>query len=289
MAAMKITRPIIVACFTTVIIVLVWEAKIIRELRAEVSTLRKDLRSSLQNALDNAVNPSSEAGFERQKELELIKLRNQVRELNERLVESHAQDPKTGLRAAINVLLPTPVSSGPWKFRPEWKGMETLATNHYTQAMQALAGATNEYLRYLVLDRAAMMSLAVGRTEDARQFATDMMVLDDKFSRGIPAKSNGDVVHNGNLVLGCIALDEGRIEVAKRRLLAAGTSSGSPVLGSFGPNMSLAKDLLAKGEQEPVLQYLELCRKFWNNEKLDAWIKDIHEGRMPDFGSNLLY
>ena len=41
-------------------------------------------------------------------------------------------------------------------------------------------------------------------------------------------------------------MDEGRIEEAKRHLLAAGRSSGSPVLGSFGPNMSLAKDLLEK-------------------------------------------
>jgi hypothetical protein len=92
------------------------------------------------------------------------------------------------------------------------------------------------------------MSLAVGRTEEARQFATDMMVLNEKYSRGVPEKANGDVVHNGNLVLGIIALDEGRIEEAKWRLLAAGRSTGSPVLGSFGPNMSLAKGLLAKGE-----------------------------------------
>ena len=63
------------------------------------------------------------------------------------------------------------------------------------------------------------------------------------------------------------------------------------MLGSFGPNMSLAKDLLAKGEQETVLEYLELCRKFWglNRGKLDEWVKDIEAGRMPEFGANLIY
>jgi len=167
--------------------------------------------------------------------------------------------------------------------------METLATNQYGQAMAALTGATNEYLKYLNLGRAARMSLVVGRTEDARRFATDMMALDEKFSRGVPEKSNGDVVHISNVVLGTIALDEGRTDEARRCLLAAGKSQGSPVLGSFGPNMSLARDLLAKGEQETVLQYLELCRKFWNDEKLDLWIKDIHAGRIPEFGGNLLH
>ena len=118
-----------------------------------------------------------------------------------------------------------------------------------------------------------------------------MLVLNDKYSRGVPEKANGDVVHDGNLVLGRIAVDEGRIEDAKRLLLAAGKSSGSPVLGSFGPNMSLAKDLLEKGEQETVLQYFEMCRKFWSSGggKLDEWTKDVQAGRIPDFGANLIY
>jgi hypothetical protein len=135
------------------------------------------------------------------------------------------------------------------------------------------------------------MSLAVGRTDDARQFAGDLLRLDDKFSRAAPAKSNGDAVYTGHLVLGRIALEEGRLDEAKLHLLASGKISGSPVLSSFGPNMSLAKDLLDKGEQESVLQYLELCREFWGSGsgKLDEWIKDIHEGRIPEFGANLLF
>ena len=98
----------------------------------------------------------------------------------------------------MRLLLPNPGAGGPWRIRPEWKGMEALATNQYAQAMQALASATNEYVRFLSLDRAAKMSLAVGRTEDARQFATDMMLLDDEYSRGEgvrpevgPRKSSG--------------------------------------------------------------------------------------------------
>ncbi|MDB6065188.1 MAG: hypothetical protein JWR26_1396 [Pedosphaera sp.] len=291
---MKTSRLLIVACLVAGIIALIWQARTIIGLRVEVAALRKDLRVSLEGALDNAASLPPEAGQAWREKLELIKLRNQVRELNESLSDSHARDSKSGLRAAIKVLLSTSPASGPWKIRPEYKGAEAFATNQYAQAMQSLAGNTNEFMRFLTLGRAAKLSLAVGRTEDARQFATDLLVLDNKYSRGVPEKSNGDAVHDGNLVLGRIAVDEGQIEEAKRRLLAAGKSSGSPVLGSFGPNMSLAKDLLAKGEQETVLQYLELCRKFWSSGggkggKLDEWTKDIYAGRMPDFGGNLIY
>ena len=55
--------------------------------------------------------------------------------------------------------------------------------------------------------------------------------------------------------------------------------------------MSLAKDLLEKGEKETVLQYFDLCRKFWSmgGDKLDQWTKDVKAGQTPDFGANLVY
>jgi hypothetical protein len=62
-------------------------------------------------------------------------------------------------------------------------------------------------------------------------------------------------------------------------------------MNSFGPNMSLAKDLLAKGERDAVLDYFERCRKFWLMDwgKLDEWSKDLRAGHAPDFGANLVY
>ena len=72
--------------------------------------------------------------------------------------------------------------------------------------------------------------------------------------------NHGGALHFGNIVLGRIALKNGDIEEAKRRLLAAGNTTSTPVLMSFGPNWDLAQDLLAKGEHETVLSYIELCR-----------------------------
>lgn len=60
-------------------------------------------------------------------------------------------------------------------------------------------------------------------------------------------------------------------------LLASAQMPGSPTLNSFGPNVSLAKDLLTEGERDTVLQFFTLCRSFWKMDrgKLDAWTATV--------------
>lgn len=62
-------------------------------------------------------------------------------------------------------------------------------------------------------------------------------------------------------------------------------------MDTFGPNMSLAKDLLEKGERDTVLQYFELCRRFWKMDhgQLDEWTRQVKAGKVPRFGANLVY
>ena len=105
--------------------------------------------------------------------------------------------------------------------------------------------------------------------------------------------SFGNRIHHGNLILGRIALREGNIEEAKNRLIAAGTTPGSPQLDSFGPNMALAKELLEKGEQDVVFKYFLICSNFWDSErardKISKWSDQIKEGKIPDFRAHLYY
>jgi hypothetical protein len=51
--------------------------------------------------------------------------------------------------------------------------------------------------------------------------------------------------------------------------------------------MVLAKELLAKGEQDTVIQYLTNCQSLWprGEEILNLWIEDLRHGRTPDFGN----
>jgi hypothetical protein len=155
-------------------------------------------------------------------------------------------------------------------------------------ASEKLAKAKTDQERFYALNDAAKQSFVVGKTEDARSYASNLLALLPQF----PNDWNyGNAVQDANLVLGRIAVREGRMEDAKRHLLEAGNTSGSPQMNSFGPNMSLAKDLVEKGERDVVLEYFELCRKFWRMDRgrLDQWSQDVKGGKTPDFGANLVY
>ena len=90
-------------------------------------------------------------------------------------------------------------------------------------------------------------------------------------------------------MLGQVALLKGDVERAVQHLLRAGHTPGSPQLGSFGPSMKLALALLEKDRKKAVIEYLNLCGKFWKKARTDAWIRVIEEGGTPDFGPNLRY
>jgi tetratricopeptide (TPR) repeat protein len=166
--------------------------------------------------------------------------------------------------------------------------LPTTPQGRLDRAIKELATAPTERNRFYALDDAAKQSFEVGKIEDAREYATELLTLAQKFKGDW---NYGNAVQDGNLVLGRIALHEGRMEEAKQYLLEAGKSPGSPQMNSFGPNMSLAQDLLEKGERETVLQYFELCRKFWKMDygKLDQWSREVKSGKIPDFGANLVY
>jgi hypothetical protein len=55
--------------------------------------------------------------------------------------------------------------------------------------------------------------------------------------------------------------------------------------------MTLARDLLQRGESESVLEYFTLCRAFWKmgSKTLDTWSATVRKGETPNFGANLLY
>jgi hypothetical protein len=155
-------------------------------------------------------------------------------------------------------------------------------------ATKKLAAAKTQEERFYALNDAAKESFVVGKREDARKYAQELMAMLPKFHGDW---NYGNAVQDVNLVLGRIAVQEGRMDDAKRDLIAAGHSPGSPQMNSFGPNMSLAEDLLNKGERQVVLDYFELCRKFWKMDdgKLDLWSKEVKAGKVPDFGANRVY
>ena len=134
----------------------------------------------------------------------------------------------------------------------------------------------------------AQMAFDAGDMVKARAYAGQLIST----ATATPDAWNvGNLIHKGNLVLGRIALREGKIGDALIFLERSGEVQGSPQLNSFGPNMSLAKDLLEAGETRAVLAYFERCRAFWKmgGSQLDRWAADVRNGKIPNFGANLRY
>lgn len=128
-------------------------------------------------------------------------------------------------------------------------------------------------------------ALAANDLKKAKGYAEMML------SQNSPGWNYGNNIHHANIVLGRIAIRSDHIQKAKEHLIKAGETPGSPQLNSFGPNMTLAKELLQKGEKEVVLKYFEFCLKFWKSgkERLDKWSADVKDGKMPNFGTSLSY
>ena len=138
--------------------------------------------------------------------------------------------------------------------------------------------ADHDIARNGMLGGRAQAAFGAGRYDLAQQHAQAM--LDAEPILG----PDGDLLHEGNTMLRRIALVEGDVARAKSHLLASGNVPSSPVLGSFGPSMSLASELLALGHREVVLDYFDLCAVFWNRAELRAWRAAINAGMAPHFG-----
>ncbi|MXY58606.1 MAG: hypothetical protein F4029_03620 [Gammaproteobacteria bacterium] len=138
--------------------------------------------------------------------------------------------------------------------------------------------ADDDIMRHSVLGQRAWAAFAAKRYDLAKQHAQAMLDANP------PQDPDGDLLHKGNTILGRIALIEGDVALAKMHLLESGKVPTSPSLGSFGPSMTLASELLAMGQREVVLDYFDLCAIFWDAEELNTWRVAIDTGQTPDFG-----
>ncbi len=172
--------------------------------------------------------------------------------------------------------------------------------------LSSMFGGSQSKLRELNVKSMAQLERALAQSNegtDVSQLLIDIAKTAFKLGEMDKAKQladrllktyiDGDSVHNGNVMLGRIAMQAGELEDGGNFLLESARTSGSPVLNSFGPSMVLAKVLLEKGQKDIVLQYFDLCEKFWiagpanPGNKLKEWREVVKAGGVPDFGMNL--
>ena len=114
----------------------------------------------------------------------------------------------------------------------------------------------------------------------------------------------GNIIYQANEVLGRVALREGKREDARRYLRAAGRTPGSPQLNSFGPQFTLARELLEHGEpadREAVVAFLDDVTRFSANvdkapahrkqdvlkarQQYETWKEEVRAGKIPGQGN----
>jgi TonB family protein len=139
--------------------------------------------------------------------------------------------------------------------------------------------------QFYMLDEVTKAAAHAGAFNKAAGYAQELL---SEAAKNADDPNYGNAIHDANVVLGRVALRQGDTVRAGMLLLEAGRTPGSTQLNSFGPDMTLAGELLEKGERDVVLKYLVLCRRFWasGSQQLDAWTKTVREGGIPKFGAN---
>lgn len=132
---------------------------------------------------------------------------------------------------------------------------------------------------YRIALNAAKSCFLAKRYEDSKHYTQRLKDNWPSFDR---YTNEGGMLNDYHTLMGRHALREGRREEAAGHLLQS-VNAGRPsaVMQSFGPNTILARELLLKGENAPVLAYLERVGQFWKSEPVEIWITRINQGRLP--------
>ncbi len=146
---------------------------------------------------------------------------------------------------------------------------------------RAMALTGDEQGRFYLYSDLCWAAYLAGDMDKARKYSAEYLAA------AAARKDNwnyGNAIHHANTVLGLADISGGNAAAAAERLKAAGDTPGSPQLNSFGPSFELAAALLAKGERDPVLAYLDAVLKFWKKgELVEGWKYKISYGQVPNF------
>lgn len=259
-------------------------------------TIKKRWLACLEEDPDNLKSISGAAGL------------MEVREPDLAIIEIRELDLARNLLEPASALEPLEASRWVWRLvllraqqRRVLDATLALTLKPAEQAIRALQDAERQIAtakgmsgggrepQYIVLPRLAF------NAEDmikARTYAEELLAMTqrDEWS----PDWTGTAVHEGNLVLGRVAVREGKLSEAITFLHRSGNVAYLSNMRE--PDMSLAKDLLEAGEAAAVLAYFEQSRPLWvqmqgelAGELLDLWAAEVRQGYIPKFDTSLSY
>lgn len=170
---------------------------------------------------------------------------------------------------------------------PAWeRRLRKIASASAPSAIAEWRYANDDEDRFYAAPRAAMGAVFVGDYTLARTLGAEGLRLASIHQGNW---HYGNALHFCHTALGLVELAEGNERAALEHLQQLGQTPGSPQLGSFGPSMLLARNLLHSGHFDEVLAFIRQCRSFWamGARWLDIWEKKVERGAVPVFFQNL--
>lgn len=155
----------------------------------------------------------------------------------------------------------------------------------FAERERAFSLATSPSEVFYALTDLPQNAVNCGEIEKAKLYADRLLELVDQH---LGNWNYSNSIYEAHTALGRIALREGDIERAKEHLLKSVSSSGSPQLDSFGPDMVLAQELLNAGEKEIIYEFFFRVHIFWKSECIEIWANQIRNGIIPDLSNKFI-
>ncbi len=130
------------------------------------------------------------------------------------------------------------------------------------------------------------LSWLAGQYEKTKSYADESATIGGGLT-GVDDKHL--VLYWGYHFLGLLASAANDFDSAKSYLIRSGEVAGGPALAITGPNMTLAKVLLERGETNSVLAFMAAWSGRWNQDggRLALWESVVRGGAVPDFKRSL--
>ena len=140
---------------------------------------------------------------------------------------------------------------------------------HRFQLTKKMALAVGRRLTRMPDDE-AWRALAAGDLEGAKFRAREMLAAAEAQSEvdWLP----DDHRHRAHIILGYVHLRRGDVDAAEAELLLSSEVEATPVLGSFGPDLGLAWELLLAGRSDGVALFAQRFGRFWRGP---SWHEDV--------------
>ena len=162
---------------------------------------------------------------------------------------------------------------------------EDLSERHH--ALKELYENSEGYDKFSVLPMVCKSAIMVDNVEDEKKCANILLNISKDYSE---CWNYGDAIHDGNMILGMVALKEKNISDAKMYLLRSAKTLPSPQLKIIGPSLMLADALIEQNEFDTVIEYFIMIKDMWEKDdgQLDSWISTLEKGAHPYLKQHLI-